>query len=185
MAGSIMKPLILANYLMPEFAQSDVADLAANLYFRFVWGPLPPPDELAATYLGPRTPARRCSNHWSDYVGRWGQSKNKSRRNLGLAEFCLQYEAVELWFDANPNAQLLLIWLLDYFRSHPETITRLKLRLVNVEMIGLERLGQWYPPAVDVTSDVLETASAVWQAYCSNTPEACFDLLRRDLSALP
>jgi hypothetical protein len=180
-----MKPLILASYLMPEFRQSDVADLAADLYFRFVWGPLPPLDELAATYLGPRTRAHRSSIHWSDYASRWGRSKNKSRRNLGLAEFCLQYEVVELWFDADPNAQLRLVWLLDYFRSHPETIARLKLRLVNTEMIGLERLGKWYPPAVDVTSDVLETASAAWQAYGAAIPEGCFDLLRRDLSALP
>jgi hypothetical protein len=40
-------------------------------------------------------------------------------------------------------------------------------------------------PAVDVTSDELETASVAWQAYCATTPEACFDLLRQDLSALP
>ena len=33
-----------------------------------------------------------------------------------LAEFCEPYETVELWFDLRPNAQLQLIWLLDYFR---------------------------------------------------------------------
>jgi hypothetical protein len=180
-----MKPLILTSCLMPEFIQSDFADLAADLFFRFVWGPLPPLDELAATYLGPRTHAHRSSVHWSDYASGWGRSKNKRRRNLGLAEFCMQYETVELWFDTDPNAQLRLVWLLDYFRSHPEIIARLKLRLVNVEMIRLERLGKWHPPAVDVTSDVLETANAAWRAYGATTPEACFDLLRRDLSALP
>jgi hypothetical protein len=180
-----MKPLILASHLMPEFTRSDLTDLAADLYFRFVWGPLPPLGELAATYLGPRMRANRSSLHWSDYATKWSQSKNKSRRNRGLAEFCLQYETVELWFDTDPNAQLRLVWLLDYFRSHPETVARLKLRLVNTEMMRLERLGNWYPPAVDVTNDVLETASAAWQAYCATTPEACFDLLRRDLSALP
>ena len=180
-----MKPLILTSCLMPEFIQSDFADLAADLFFRFVWGPLPPLDELAATYLGPRTHTHRSSVHWSDYASGWGRSKNKRRRNLGLAEFCMQYETVELWFDTDPNAQLRLVWLLDYFRSHPEIIARLKLRLVNVEMIRLERLGKWHPPAVDVTSDVLETANAAWRAYGATTPEACFDLLRRDLSALP
>ena len=76
-----------------------------------------------------------------------------------------------------------LIWLLDYFRSHPKTIAKLKLRLVDLEIIGLERLGKWLPPAVDVTCDELETASATWQAYGATTPEACFNLLRRDLSA--
>jgi hypothetical protein len=102
-----------------------------------------------------------------------------------LAEFCRQYETVELWFDMEPNAQLQLVWLLDYFRSHPETVARLKLRLVDREMIGVDRLGKWQPPAVDVTERELATASAVWQAYRATTPEACFDLLGRDVSALP
>jgi hypothetical protein len=102
-----------------------------------------------------------------------------------LAEFCQQYETVELWFDTGPNAQLLLVWLLDYFRSHPETVARLKLRLVDQEMIGLDRLGKWQPPAVDVTERELATASAAWQAYRAATPEGCVDLLSQDLSALP
>jgi hypothetical protein len=84
-----------------------------------------------------------------------------------------------------PNAQLQLVWLLDYFRSHPETVARLKLRLVDREMIGVDRLGKWQPPALDVTERDLATASAVWQAYRATTPEACFDLLGRDVSALP
>jgi hypothetical protein len=184
MAGRTMKPLILTSE-SGLFMRSDFADLAVDFSFRFVWGPLPPLDELATTYFGARTPVHSPGHHWSNFAGRWGGSKNKSRRDLGLVEFCLQYETVELWFDTDPNAQLRLVWLLDYFRSHPEIIARLKLRLVDLEMIGLERLGKWLPPAADVTSDELETASAAWQAYCATTPEGCFDLLRRDLSALP
>jgi hypothetical protein len=68
-----------------------------------------------------------------------------------LAEFCQQYETVELWFDSDPNTQLRLVWLLDYFRSYPEAAARLKLRLVIGGMIGLERLGKRLPPAVNVT----------------------------------
>ncbi|KRQ99741.1 hypothetical protein CQ12_17095 [Bradyrhizobium jicamae] len=102
-----------------------------------------------------------------------------------MAEFCQQYETVELWFDVRPKAQLKLIWLLDYFRSYPETVGRLKLRLVDLEMIGLEKFGRWDPPAVDVTEKELATASAAWQAWRSPTPLACFDLLRTDLGALP
>ena len=37
----------------------------------------------------------------------------------------------------------------------------------------------------NVTEDELETASATWQAYRATTPEACFEMLGRDLSALP
>jgi hypothetical protein len=104
-----------------------------------------------------------------------------------LVEFCHQYETVELWFDPGPNDQLQLIWLLDYFRSHPEIVARLRLRCVDYNLITAtaEELGRWKVLAVDVTSDELETASVTWQAYRATTPEACFDLLGRDLSALP
>src|SRR6266550_3368819 len=179
-----MTRLILTGWLIPEFTKPDFADLAGDFFFRFVWGPLPSSDELA-TYLGPRAPDLARGRHWSDFASRWSQSKNSSRRDLSLAEFCQQYETVELWFDTQPNAQLHLVWLLDYFRSHPKTVARLKFRLVDLAMIELERLGKWQPPAVDVTKKELETASAAWQAYRAPTPEACFDLLGEDLSALP
>jgi hypothetical protein len=179
-----MTRLILTGWPMSDFTKSDFADLAVDFAFHFVWGPLPSADELA-NYLGARTPDHGPGRHWSDFAGRWGQSTNRSRKDLGLAEFCQHYETVELWFDTKPSAQLLLIWLLDYFRSHPEAVARLKLRLVDLEMIELERLGKWMPPAVAVTERELVTGSAAWQAYRAPTPEACVDLLGRDLSALP
>ena len=84
-----------------------------------------------------------------------------------------------------PKSQLLLVWLLDHFRSHPKTIAKLKLRLVDQGMTELDRLDKWRPPAVDVTEVERATASAAWQAYQATTPEACFDLLSQDLRALP
>jgi hypothetical protein len=177
-----MTRLIITVHSTP-LTEADFADLAVEFPFHFVWGELPSPDELA-TYLGARTPDQRRGSHWSDFVGRWSGSKNRVHRDLGLAEFCQQYETVELWFDTRPNAQLQLIWLLDYFRSYPETVARLKLRLVDLEMIFLERLGKWMPLAVDVTERELATAGAAWQAYRSPTPEGCFALLSQDLSAL-
>jgi len=179
-----MKPLILTGWMMREFAEPAIADLAVTFYDRFGWGPLPSRDERA-TYLGPRTSDVAPGHHWSDFVVAKHESGGRSRTNLSLAEFCLQYETVELYFDTRPNAQLQLIWLLDYFRSYPETVAKLKFRLVDLEMIELDGLGNWDPPAVDVTDKELEAASAAWRAYCSVTPEACFDLLARDLSALP
>ena len=179
-----MARLILTGRSISDFTESGFADLAVDFFFRFVWEELPSSDELAA-YLGPRTPDHGPGSHWSDFVGWWSRSKNKRRRDLGLADFCQQYETVELWFDTEPTAQLQLIWLLDHFRSHPKTVARLKLRLVDLEMIRLRRLGKWMPPAVDVTERELATASAAWQAYRAATPEGCFNLLGQDLSALP
>jgi hypothetical protein len=183
-----MKPLVLSGWPIPGFDEENLGDLAVDFFWRFVWGQLPSPDELAA-YLGPRTPDHGPSqgSHWSDFASRWGRSKNKSLRDLGLAEFCRQYETVELWFDTRPNAQLHLIWLLDYFRSYPETVARLKLRLLPSDMIVIPPGGfaKWRPPLVDVTEKELATASAAWQAYRATTPEACFGLFGKDLSALP
>ena len=179
-----MQPLILTGWSIPEFTKSGFADLAVDFTFRFVWGPLPSPDELA-TYLGACTPDHGPGRHWSDFAHGWDQSKNENSSDLGLAEFCQQYETVELWFDTQPNAQLQLVWLLDYFRSHPQTVTRLKLRIIDIEMIGIDRLGNMRPPAVDVTERELATASTAWQAYRAATPEGCFDLLSEDLNALP
>jgi hypothetical protein len=183
-----MKPLILASSPIPDFYKQDFSDLAVSFFFHFVWGELPSPSETA-TYLGPRTIDHGPSGgrHWSDFADRWGQSKNKSFRDLGLAEFCQQYEVVELWFDTRPDAQLRLIWLLDYFGSYPETVAKLKLRLLDQDLIGMSPggLGKWRPPLVDVTERELATAGAAWQAYRATTPQACLGLLRKDLSALP
>jgi len=165
-----MKPLILTSGSGTSFMRSDFADLAVIFTSRFVWGPLPSPDELA-TYLAARSDRDASGIRWSDFAARWGKSINKSHRDLGLAEFCQHYETVELWFDTDPNAQLQLTWLLDHFRSYPQTIARLKLRLVDIEMIGIDRFGKWMPPAVDVTERELATARAAWQAYRAATPE--------------
>ena len=119
--------------------------------------------------------------------GNWSRSENRQHRDLSLADFLRYYETVELWFDGRPEDQLILIWLLDYFRTHPEIVARLKLRLVDQDMhwIGLYGTDDWSPPIVDVTEKELATAQAAWQAYRSPTPQACVDLLQRDLSALP
>jgi hypothetical protein len=180
-----MKRLILTSSSGVDLMRSGLAEVVIPFIFRFVWGPLPSPDELAA-YVAARSDKHGPGEHWSDFAGRWRQA-NKGRKNLGLVEFCQPYETVELWFDPNPNDQLQLIWLLDYFRSHPEIAARLRLRLVDFDLTGAtpEELGRWKGPAVDVTKDELDTASVTWQPYRAMTPEACFDLLSNDLSALP
>jgi hypothetical protein len=111
-------------------------------------------------------------------------------RTLRVAGIRAKTEATEIspWPNsASPQNQLELIWLLDYFHSHPEAVPRLKLRLLNLDLIGFPKkgLGEWRPPLVDVTEKELATASAVWQAYRAATPEACFGQLAKDLSALP
>src|ERR1700761_1556046 len=182
-----MKPLVLPCFLMTEFLRSNLADIAIFPYFEFVGEQLPFPDELTS-YLGSRTSdGPRSGGHWSDFSGYWDKSENKGHRDLGLADFCRQYEAVELWFDTRPKSQLQLIWLLDYFRSCPDAVAGLKLRLLRFDLLGVPPggLGDTRPPLVDVTRWELAIAQSAWAAYCAPTPEACFALLRENLSALP
>lgn len=180
-----MKRLILTSSSGLDLMHPGLAEVVIAFVFRFVGGPLPSPDELAG-YVAARSEIHGPGAHWSDFVGRWPQDA-KGRKHLSLAEFCQAYEVVELWFDPNPNDQLLLIWLLDYLRSHPETVAKSRLRLVDFALIGLppEGLGRRKVPTVDLTEDELETAHLAWQAYRATTPEACFGLLGKNLSALP
>jgi hypothetical protein len=166
------------------FPKAGRADIAIDLVPRFIGGPLPSDAELAAM-LAPRA-TQGPGLHWLDYASTPARKKIGGR-DLGLIELCGRCETVELWFDPRPDHQLKLIWLLDYLRSYPQIVSRLRLRIVsyNLTTATPEELGKWQVPDVDVTSDELETASAAWQAYRATTPEACFDLLSRDLSALP
>ena len=181
-----MERLILAGESGANLMRAGLADVVIPFSFRFVCEQLPCSDEFTS-YVSARSKKKHDFDfHWSDFFGRWRQA-DKARKDLGLAEFCEPYKIIELWFDLNPNDQLQLISLLDYFRSHPQIVARLRLRIVDYDLVMAtpEELGRWQVRAVDVTSDELETASAVWQAYRATTPEACFDLLGRDLSALP
>jgi hypothetical protein len=180
-----MTRLILSSESGFSLDRTDLADVVIPFIFRFVWGPLPSPDELA-TYLAARSDDHAPGTHWSDYVGPQ-PAAIKARKNFGFIDFCRHCETIELWFDPRPNDQLQLVWLLDYFQSHPEIVARLRLRLIDYDLIiaSPEELGRWKKPAVNVTRDELGTASATWQAYRATTPEACVKLLSRNLSALP
>ena len=178
-----MKPLILTGLHGVQLKDFGLADLIVPFCFKFAWGQLPSPEELAA-YLGPRLSEHERADHWSCYiVGRWPPSQ-KDRQHLSLVEFCQPYELVELWFDPNPVDQLQLIWLLDGLRSDPVTAAKLKLRLVGYEMLTAtpQQFAKWHAPAHPVTSAYLDAASDTWQAYRASTPEAFFGLLRSDLS---
>jgi hypothetical protein len=180
-----MTRLILTSGSGSSLERSDRADVVIRFVFRFVWGALPSPDELAS-YLAARSDKHAPGTHWSDFCV-WKSSVTKVRKDLGLVEFCKQCETIELWFDPDPNDQLQLIWLLDHFSSHPEIVARLRLRIVDFDLMMAppEELGRakvWGPA---VTSGELETASLSWRAYRAPTPEPCFALLGSDLSALP
>src|SRR5690242_14063291 len=117
-----MKRLILAGRGGHSFVREGYAELVVAPNIRLVPGQLPSDSYLAA-YLGPR-PGEEPLIHWSDHLyPRRGVSQQ--RRNLPLAEFCGAYDSVELWLEAEPNDQLLLVWLLDYIGGFPEVLPKL------------------------------------------------------------
>ena len=162
------------------------ADIVIPFEPRFVWGPLPSDAELAAMLAARAT--QKPGSHWLDHASRPLIRKlGEQNLGLGLIELCQRYDAVELCIDPEPNAQLILIRLLDYFRSHGELASRLTLFQADVAIgnHSPEELSEWRLPAVKILHDHLEVASMAWQAYRQPTPQGWFKLLGKDLSLLP
>jgi hypothetical protein len=187
--GGNVTRLILTSSSGMGLVKSGRADVVVPFPFRFVGGPLPSENELS-TYVAARSPAHGPGEHWSDYL-MWGQSSDtaddEADEDLGLVELGKRCESVELWFDPDPNDQLLLIWLLDCFHSHPEIASRTRLSLIDSDLImmDIEYPCGWSGRIVDLTGAEFATASTAWQAYRAPTPQACFDLIGSDLSPLP
>jgi hypothetical protein len=162
------------------------ADLAISIEPRFVWGPLPSEAELAAMLSARTTQADGL--HWLDNVPP-PRVEKFGVQDLGLIELCQRCETVELWFEPDPNSQLVLIWLLDYLHARVRAANPANLFLCHVDT----RLGDIIPQelaklkfaTVAITSDHLEIAHLAWQAYRAPTPQPWFGLLKKDLSILP
>jgi hypothetical protein len=165
--------------------RAGIADPVIPLGFCFVWGPLPSPSDLATSWSTRSTNHDPALPHWLDNSGR--RHEEIRRKGLGLIELCEQCDAAELWIDPVPNAQLMLIHLLDHFRAHRKLASTLTLFQADVVIAEQppETLSRWRPPPVKILNDHLETASMAWQAYRQSTPQHWFNLLGKDLSVLP
>jgi hypothetical protein len=166
--------------------RAGFADCVIPFGLRFVWGQLPSSVELE-TLLSARSAEHGASApHWLDNLT--GKYLHEAQTHgLGCAEFCERFDAVEVWIDPEPNAQLQLIWLLDHLRSYSSVIARLT--LVQMDAVIGEcsqtELGRCRHAATPIRKDHLETATTAWAAYRAPTPVSWFDLLAQDLSALP
>jgi hypothetical protein len=137
--------------------------------------------------LAPRSAKHdSIGSHWLDFQPS-GYLKANGVKDLGLIDFCERCETIELWVDPGPNAQLILVWLLDYLRPYEKIVPKLTLVQADAAIGGYlpEAVAAWRLPAVKIRNDHLEQASAAWRAYRAPTPQDWFDLLSRDLSILP
>lgn len=179
-----MERVILTSSSGVGLTYADRADMVVPFIFRFVSGPLPTSYHLESYLTGKDVPDVR----WSDLVGRSPQS-GLAHKELGLVWFCKAYgvELIELWFDPSPNNQLQLVWILDYLRSEPYAVERLKLRCVDFDLLGADgaRLRDRSVREFDVTEHDFEVARVAWEAYRAPTPAFCFGLLGRDFPRLP
>lgn len=148
-----------------------------------VWGP-PRSDAELAAFFAART-SREPDSHWLDTVPPLRLQK-VGIADLGLIGACERFETVELWMGTEPNAQLVLIWLLDYLGPRAKSLG-ISLRHVDTSLDEIEpaRLAELKFPGVAIDDHHLEAASLAWQAFRAPTPHAWFDLLGRDLSVLP
>jgi hypothetical protein len=179
--------MILTSSSGVGLTYADRADMVVPLIFRFVSGPLPTShhlDEFLDGRLNPGIP----EVIWADLVSRSPQT-GLAHKNVALVRFCEIYgvELIELWFDPSPNNQLQLIWILDYLRAEPYMAERLKLRLVDFDLLGADVAGlrERTVRALDVTERDFEVARMAWEAYRAPTPELCLGLLSRDFPRLP
>jgi hypothetical protein len=183
-----MKKLILTTSDSGAGAlkKAGLADCVIGFGLCFVWGKLWSSAKLQ-TFLSSRSaPDDDPEAYWLAPCS--GAAVDDARvRGLGLVEFCEQFETVELWVDPEPNAQLILVWLLDFLRPHKHVMSKLFVVQSNINLgeCTPEALMADRSPAVPITASHLETASAAWQAWRAPTPEAWSGLLMRDLGNLP
>jgi hypothetical protein len=165
-----------------------LADFVITLERRLVWRPPLSQAQLDA-FFEVRNGARGSQDwglHWQDYTPEW-RLERSGGMDLGFIEFCARYDQIELWIDPDPNAQLNLVWLLDFLNSRDEPVSRMK--FVQADFTIPDRrpkeLASWRPIRVGLTKGHLDLASVAWRAYRSATPQDWFKLLALDLSLLP
>lgn len=163
--------------------QAGLADLVIAIERRLVWGPLPADAELDA-FFAPRTTQPR-GLHWLDDTPSW-RLEESGVKDRGLIELLAEYDTVEFWRGPEPNAQLILLWLLDHWgRQHdanPDFVVRsLSLGVRDVD----PPRSELYPPAVAITPRQLKSAKRAWRAYRAPTPQSWRDLFKTNLSCLP
>lgn len=164
--------------------QAGPADLVVAIERRLVWGLLPSAAEFDAFFV-PRT-TQPHGLHWLDDTPHWRLEKS-GVSGRGLVELLSECASAELWMGPEPNAQLILLWLLDHCGSERAAISKLVIRQLDIAVGGAdpERLAKLTPRILAPAQNRLELAGRAWRAYRAPTPQAWFDLLEADLSPLP
>lgn len=156
-------------------AASGLADRVIGLQYRLVTGPVPAVSDPEA-FLAQRAKLGgvEISLRWCDG---WGD----------LIRAVNDFDRVQIWADQDPNSQLELVQLLDWFSAYPSLIPKLSLTSPDflIRSRAPETVAALAPPAEEISGLQLRTASLAFRAFQHASPAAWFDLLREDLQALP
>src|ERR1700753_2052284 len=137
--------------------QAGLADAVMPLGDRFfLREPLPSDDEIANAV---------AEDDW--FGGIYRKYIGAPDKRGRLIDLCEPFDAIDLWIDPDPNAQLILVWLLELFRQYGIAVP--KLHLVQADFL----IGNLSPqqaierrkPAIEILDEHLELARSAWQAY--------------------
>src|ERR1700722_7011335 len=103
--------------------QAALADCVLPFGLVLVWGRLRPANELNMLLSARAAKPAAADLHWLDNL-RGAQLEEARKQGSGLIEFCARFDAIELWADPEPNAQLQLVWLLEQIRPHSHVASR-------------------------------------------------------------
>ncbi len=133
---------------------AGIADKVIGIGYRFSAGPLSSEADLAKSFT--------------------------AFASFSLADVGDRFDAIDLWIDPDPNAQLILVWLLECFRPHDAIVSKLNLVQADVPIGGLmpERLLARRFPAIKIAGQQLELAGSGWRSWCQQTPQDWFGLLQ-------
>ena len=142
---------------------------------RLVTGPIPTGGTPAEFFVDRQAVYRReglfHENWWFEVEDRTGENPRFKRIWSLLPQACLAHDQVTLWIDPDPNAQLVLVQLLDWLGRDPAILGRLWLKQAE-SPTGSRMPGDPVVPPRRVEREDVELASRVWQAFGAVTPEA-------------
>jgi hypothetical protein len=164
--------------------RAGIDDFVIAIERRLVCGPLPFDAELEA-FFAPRT-TQSSGLHWLDDTPSWRRDE-WGVKDRGLIDLMSERGSVELWMGPEPNAQLILLWLLHHCGSKSVANSKFVMRSLDIAVGGPdpEQLAKLSSSAVTLTQNHVELAGRAWRAYRAPTPRDWFDLLNADVSLLP
>lgn len=163
---------------------AGLADLVIAIERRLVWGPMPSAAELDA-FFAPRT-TQPPGLHWLDDTPAW-RLEESSVKDRGLIELVTECDSFEFWRGPEPNAELLLLWLLDHWRRGSTADSNFVMRPLHMAIgdIDPRELARPYPFVSEIEPHDFKLASRAWRAYRAPTPQSWSDLFKTNLVALP